>query len=210
MSGKLTYKAALAVPGFADTANYWVLSLPFSVGKVSVFTWAVLWGGEPSGTPISDALQWVSDCSASGTVFIGHSLGCRILLHAVPPASSPQMILIAPALGEYSFLEPSRLSEWRGNGMRETFRPDPVTGDRTVLYIPYSYADEILALPSCPRIPVTATIILLSEDTRQNAVTRQHMSGEGTIVEVEGPHRWWENKMAKKNVCDAISHSLEL
>jgi len=194
----------LAVPGFGDTAGYWSGSLADALGcAVATIEWPGLWGAAPCPRPIDTVISKIVASVDERTVLVGHSLGCRVLLsrlHRIRPRS---VVLTAPALGPLSIMSADSVAAWRLVGTRPTRRPDPHTGHPVTLEIPYSFAEGIALLPAPSPIPAQVATVLLSADVKHNPAAR--LLAVGPVVEVRGPHRWWEEDGSRSAVLQEIA-----
>jgi pimeloyl-ACP methyl ester carboxylesterase len=195
----------VAVPGFADTPVYWA-GLFERFGPVTSVFWPGLWG-EPmsAGDPVADVVDAAAEV-ASGALLVAHSAGARVAVRVAGRVGPAGVVLLAPALGPLSFLEPAARGVWERSGVRPTTRPDPMSGVPVTLDVPVSYvaplAMPVMSLPVCPTL-----MVLMSADSRQNVAAAQLAEASGsavTVVEVDGPHRWWEDPVVAEVVLETV------
>lgn len=193
------------IPGFGDTPKYWASQIESLFSETVMLDWPGLWGSsEPSDNPLERMLSSLEALLREKPgVLIAHSLGTRVALEASERFKVEGLVLIAPALGELSFMSEESLRSWEACGFRATHRPDFITGEDRVLEIPFSYAQAIKSfpMPKAPDVPLL--VITMSEDHRQNGCTRE-LIDRGEILTVKGPHGWWKSPESSAEIKEAI------
>ena len=204
------HSRAVCLPGFGDTAAYWsdlfelwLLSPSFGI------EWPGIWTSSATPEdPVEEFIRQAIEASSSDDVLVGHSMGARAAIEIAAAVRPRGLILLAPAVGPNpNFLASDKLNEWLSRGVRPTFRPDPHTGERRMLDVSSHYATGWLhrAQPDCSELGGIPTLtVLMSDDHDANAAAEVVLAPHSVIINVEGPHRWWESREATSSVGVAI------
>jgi pimeloyl-ACP methyl ester carboxylesterase len=197
-----TPASVVCVPGFGDTCDYWVGSLDLDPATTLKISWPGIWGEPDVPEPYSQTVATLAT-KAERRVVIGHSLGARAALEATALATgshdSPRgLILIGPGIGPLSILADGHLEEWAQAGSRRTVRTNPYGPGSIEFSIPYTFATDLSAHDLTPAIELPVRVVLLGEDPYvRNEAIRTYLSlldpANVEIVEIEGPHRFWES-----------------
>jgi hypothetical protein len=94
---------------------------------------------------------------------------------------------------------------WMLQGLRPTRRPDPNDGSMMDLMISSQYASSWLVrpLPGTLSREVPVLAILMSQDALRPPATRSLLPAQTTVIQLEGPHRWWASPDAPRSVLGA-------
>ena len=202
---------SVCLPGFGDTAAYWSQWIE-GAAKVPVLEveWPGLWGASsrnsvastppratlPAPNVVDDVVDQALAILGPGDIVVGHSMGGRLAVEIASRQTPGAVVLLAPTLYQPDFLSPEALSRWQDAGARPTTRPDPITGKARELLLGFEYGSGWLARPmpdySClGEVPSVA--LLFSEDWAHHDEVKGTLYGVATVIEVDGPHRWWED-----------------